>query len=150
MGLSLSKKEYISKRLKLESEKKDLYDLNEQKMKEFNEYTNDMTHVFYTFAGLTKYAKKRQLYINKKELQIFLDIVCITTSVDDIMTEIDKDIIDNRITLNEWMRYFCEPKFNLYCFDIQEHIQSQTTWILLKKSLKIFDVCNIICLYMHT
>ena len=110
--------------------------------KEFNEYKREMTLVFYTFAGIDQYSKKRQLYMKQNDLQKFLDIVCITTPVNEMFRAIDTAVIDNTISYNEWMEYFCDNKVNPNCYDIYKHITSTTSWTLLKKSLKLFEILD--------
>lgn len=111
-------------------------------IKEFNEYKKYMQQIFYNFAGIHHYSKKRSLYIKPQDLQKFLDIVCITTPVSTMFKQIDTDINDDQITLNEWMEYFCDININPDCYEIYFHITKQITWKLLIKALKMFEILD--------
>lgn len=109
----------------------------------FKEYKKMMQSVFYTFAGYQPWAKKRGLYLHKNELQTFLDIVNIYDDVNDVLKLIDSiDVEDGKITLNEWMDYFCSKEVNPSIFQIKHHIESQITWSLLCKALRIFSIVD--------
>eukprot|EP00485_Elphidium_margaritaceum_P020290 CAMPEP_0202728656 /NCGR_PEP_ID=MMETSP1385-20130828/185736_1 /ASSEMBLY_ACC=CAM_ASM_000861 /TAXON_ID=933848 /ORGANISM="Elphidium margaritaceum" /LENGTH=551 /DNA_ID=CAMNT_0049394907 /DNA_START=83 /DNA_END=1739 /DNA_ORIENTATION=- len=105
----------------------------------FQEYRRMMQHVFYSFAGYQPWAKKTGLYMHKKELQIFLDIVNITDDVDDVLRLIDQEVEDGKLTVNEWMQYFCEKRMNANVFVIKQHIEDQDTWALLCKAVRIIE-----------
>lgn len=96
---------------------------------------------FWAFAGSSAYNKKH-VYMNKKELKKFLDIVNITTPIDEIFTAMDSDIVDGRISNNEFIDFFIRPEVNPNCNELQQHMESQPTWSLLTKALRIFDVVD--------
>ena len=49
----------------------------------------------------------------QKDLQSFLEIVNIEDSVEDVFKAIDStDIQDGKVTMTEWMDYFCNPQIN--------------------------------------
>jgi len=108
---------------------------------QITDFKSDMTKIFYLYAGRSSYGKN-QLYMKKDELKTFLDTVNITTPVEEIFKSIDTEVIDNRITVTEFVDYFCNPEINPNCGALQEHIQSQISWQLLKKALRIFEIID--------
>eukprot|EP00485_Elphidium_margaritaceum_P019910 CAMPEP_0202727964 /NCGR_PEP_ID=MMETSP1385-20130828/185386_1 /ASSEMBLY_ACC=CAM_ASM_000861 /TAXON_ID=933848 /ORGANISM="Elphidium margaritaceum" /LENGTH=508 /DNA_ID=CAMNT_0049394207 /DNA_START=392 /DNA_END=1918 /DNA_ORIENTATION=- len=109
---------------------------------DWSEYKKLMTLVFYTFAGYLPWSKKVGLYMSFKEVQSFLDIVCIDKRIEEIFESMDSDIKDGRVTLNEFMEYFTDAKVNPECASMKQHIEQQVTWQLLVKSLRIFDALD--------
>merc|ERR1712154_358307 len=87
-------------------------------------------------------AKKKGLYMKKNELQIFLEIVNIENPAEEVLKLIDTDIEDGKLTLNEWMDYFVDQSINPSIFELKQHIESQVTWSLLCKVLKIFEMTD--------
>ena len=99
---------------------------------------------FYAFAGSSSYNKKQGLYMNRNELSSFLSSVGIyKPSCDDIFKGMDSDICDNRISVNEFVDYFCSYEFNPNCIYLQELIENNENWKYLIKALRIFDIIDI-------
>eukprot|EP01084_Bolivina_argentea_P227988 385145_1 len=119
-----------------------VYDTESVKEEMNGEYITLMQASFYCFAGYQPWAKIKHLYMKKKELQIFLDIVNIDDSVDDVLKLMDIDIEDGKLTVNEWMDYFTNESANSVVFQLKHHIEEQVTWQLLVKALQVFDAVD--------
>jgi len=104
-----------------------------------DEYTKMMQLAFYTFAGHQPWAKVTGLYMYKKDLSRFLEILHISDSVEDVFALIDSDVRDGKVTMTEWMDYFTNAEVNPSAPQIRAHIAQQTSWRLLVKSLQIFE-----------
>jgi len=112
---------------------------SEQKDVDYDEYTKMMQLAFYTFAGHQPWAKVSGLYMYKKDLSRFLEILNISDSAEDVFALIDSDVQDGKVTMSEWMDYFTNAEVNPSAPQIRAHIAQQTSWRLLVKSLQIFD-----------
>jgi len=104
-----------------------------------SEYAKMMQLAFYTFAGHQPWAKVSGLYMYKKDLSRFLEILNIEDSADDVFAVLDSEVTDGKVTMTEWMDYFVNAKVNPTVPQIRAHILQQTSWRLLVKSLQIFE-----------
>ena len=109
------------------------------------EYKQNLKKLFYCFAGYQHKSKQNQrgIYMSRDEVERFLEIVSITKywkvdQVFEIMHDND-DEKESRVTLNEFIQYFCNEDKNPTASDLKKHIEKQISWQLLLKSLTIFD-----------
>jgi len=47
------------------------------------------------------------------------------------------DIQDGKVTMTEWMDYFCNPQINPNVFRIREYLHEQASWQLLEKTINV-------------
>eukprot|EP01084_Bolivina_argentea_P213199 362171_1 len=112
----------------------------------WTEYRENLIKLFYCFAGLEPWSKKRGIYMSQIELKSFLDIIDGFTqyfTVDEVFLKMDSDISDSKITLNEFIEYFCDKQVNPKINDIKKYIQTQISWQILLKTLNIFEQFDI-------
>eukprot|EP01083_Nonionella_stella_P225419 801423_1 len=76
------------------------------------EYRENLKRLFCLFAGYTRCTTKKGIYMAHNEVKRFLDIVEITKywSVDQVFKEMN--IVGRKITLNEFIEYFCDYERN--------------------------------------
>eukprot|EP01084_Bolivina_argentea_P049308 90702_1 len=96
------------------------------------EYKKKLQRLFHCFAGMS---------MSLDELKRFLDIVEITKycAVDDVLLQMSINISDNKITLHEFIEYFCDEQRNPKAKGMKKYIEKQVSWQLLLKTLNIFD-----------
>eukprot|EP01083_Nonionella_stella_P012130 34436_1 len=109
------------------------------------EYRDNLSRLFYLFAGYQRWSKKKGIYMSRNEVKRFLEIVEITKywSVDQVFEVMDNDIVDRKITLNEFVEYFCDCEMNPKASCLKAHIERQVSWTLLIKALRIFDKLDV-------
>eukprot|EP01084_Bolivina_argentea_P049309 90703_1 len=100
------------------------------------EYKKKLQRLFHCFAGMS---------MSLDELKRFLDIVEITKycAVDDVLLQMSINISDNKITLHEFIEYFCDEQRNPKAKGMKKYIEKQVSWQLLLKALNIFDKVDV-------
>ncbi|ETO24396.1 hypothetical protein RFI_12761 [Reticulomyxa filosa] len=105
-------------------------------------FRETIEQAFWAFTGYSDY-KRTNMYLRKFEVSKFLELCNITEpSPDIIFREMDSEIVDNQISFSEFVSYFCDPNVNPKCQNLQKYMEEQVNFQILRKALKIFEMCN--------